>query len=527
MNLLDRMRVLIQGERALPLNPPRFGTGFASITPASDIDVSPIDSKKEAAQTYAGWVYAASTFIAEEMRALDYNLYRRTSVRREEWETDPRHPFNDILAQPNDSEDWGIFIERSVVSFNVAGEVYWHVTRSPGGRALGLQVVLPHWIDDPLFNREGQLRAWRVTVPGYAPRELPVEDVVRIYRPHPLSPWAAASTVEAAAVSHYFDLYVRAYGMTLFRNDGGIPAGLLSVPQAITTDQAEDLRERWRQRYSQARGEVAVLGEGADYKPIGIPMNDLKFLDIANLTRDQVLQLYRVPPSLLGSAGEVNRSSIDGHLYSFQRHALRPLAKRFEDAVNQRVLPLFVNQARRTYWWGFENVVAKDRTQIREEATTALTAGAMTINEYRQKMDLDPLPDGDVYTIPTGVTIKDTLTPQEPPVALEPPPDPMRDAMPRLQMVAAERRAQRVEEELAEVKRQDAERRTYQQLRGLFASWWADRTENTLPTRGLEQFHLTIEDLPDVKEDEDLLHWVERLKGKEGKKLAALSVSRA
>jgi len=234
-----------------------------------------------------------------------------------------------------------------------------------------------------------------------------------------------------------------------------------------------------------------------------------------------------VPPSLLGSAGEVNRSSIDGHLYSFQRHALRPLAKRFEDAVNQRVLPLFINQGRRAYWWGFEQVVAKDRTAIREEATTALTAGAMTINEYRQKMDLDPLPDGDVYTIPTGVTVKDTLAPQEPQEPPAPPPDPMRDAIPRLRMAAAERRAQRVEEELAEVKRQDAERRTYQQLRGLFASWWADRSGNTLPMRGLDQFHLTVNDLPDVNEGEDLLAWVERLKGAEGKKLAAVSVERS
>lgn len=529
MNLADRIRVLLTGRtRGEPLKPPRFGTGFGTIIPGSDIDTSPVDSKREAAQTYSGWIYAASSFIAEEVRALEWHLQRRTSVRQDEWETDTRHPFNTVLENPNSAESWGDFIERSAVSFNVAGEVFWHVTKSPGGRPLGLQLVLPHWIDDPLFDRDGRLRAWRVTVPGYAAREIEAADLIRVYRPHPLSPWAAASTVEAAAVSHYFDLYTRAYGMSLFKNDGGIPAGLLSSELDLTPEQAQDFAERWRQKYSQTRGEIAVLGRGTTYQPIGIPMQDLKFMEIADMTRDQVLQLYRVPPSLLGSAGDVNRSSIDGHLYSFQRHALRPLAKRFEDAINTRVLPAFINQDRRVYWWGFKDVVSKDRTAIREEAGDALAKGAITVNEYRQKLDLDPVPDGDVYTIPSKFTLAGSLTPpSEPQEPQEPPEDPDRALGARLMLAAAQRRADAAEEQAAALRREQAERRTYQALRSLFAGWWRDRDGSTIPMRGLEDHGLTVSDLPDVDEGETLLEWIERLKGPDGKRLAALAVERS
>lgn len=526
MNLADRLRVLLTGRtRAQALNDPRYGVSFGRLIPGSDIDPTPIDSKREAAETYAGWVFAASTFIAEEMRALEWSVKRQTSIRRDEWETDPRHPLNEILDAPNGSDSWGDFIERTTASFNVAGEAYWHIIR-PNRRAEGLQTILPHWVDEPTFGRDGAQVGWRVSIPGYAPRELPIEDVIRIYRPHPLNPWMAASAVEAAAVSHYFDLYQRAYGMTLFRNDGGIPAGLLTTDQQLTPDQATSLREQWRQNYSQSRGEIAVLGEGTTYQPMAVPMKDLRFLETGEFTRDQILALFRVPSSVLGLSQDANRASSDAHLYSFQRHVLKPLSMRIEDAVNRRVLPAFATDNRR-YWWGFESVVQKDRTAIRVEAKDSLESGAITINEYRQRLDMDTVPTGDVYLLPNTHRIADTLeAPQAPQEPQEPPPDPAEDAGARLILAAAARRAEKAEVEAAELRRAQAVEKRYRQLRGLFASWWANRDGQTIPMRGLDQYGLDVKDLPDVNDDEDTLGWIERLKGPAGKDLAVVSVDR-
>jgi HK97 family phage portal protein len=526
LSVLTRIRSLLTGGTRNQLNDPRYGLSFGSIIPGSDIDTSPITTKREAAENYSGWVFAAASFIAEEMRALDWNLYRITSESKDEWVIDNRNPLNDILHKPNPTETWGDLLERSDLSFSIHGEFYWHIIRN-GDRPIGLALILPHWVDEPVFDREGRHASWRVTVPGYAPKQLPVEDVIRVFRPHPLSPWAAASLVEAAAVSHYFDLYLRAYGLTIFRNDGGVPAGLLSADAELTSEQADLMREQWRQRYSQARGEVAVLGKNSKYQPISIPMNDLKFMEIGDFNKQQILAMFRVPPSLLGEAQDVNRASIDGHLYSLQRHALRPRAMRYAEVIRSRVLPAFLGTSASGYWWQFENVVSKDRAAIQLEAQTSLEAGAITINEYRQKLDLDPVPDGDVYRIPTTVSLTDSLMPAEATEAAVAQAPDARAWEASLVVAAANRRADAAEAAAEALRTEALERRAYAALRSLFASWWRDRDGDTLPLRGLEEHHLTTADLPDVLEDESLHEWVERLKGAEGKRLASLSVRRA
>jgi HK97 family phage portal protein len=527
LGIISTVRSLLA--RAAPLPAPRAGASFGRLIAGSDIDASPIKNKRGAADAYAGWVFAAASFIAEEMRALEWVNWRRTSIRRDEWERDDRHPFNRVLEHPNPREAWGDFIERTDLSFSIAGEVYWHVIRD-GRAAVGLEVILPHWVTEPVMDRSGRHAAWRVTVPGFTPVELPVEDVIRVHRPHPLSPWMAASVVEAAAVSHFFDLYLRAYGMTVFRNDGGVPAGLLSTDQDLTEAQSTDLQERWRQRYSRTRGEVAVLGRNAKYQTIAIPMADMSFLEVGKFTRDQVLSMFRVPSSLLGAdESGVNRASIDGHLYAFQRHALRPRAQRYASIIRERVAPIFMDNPR-GYWFEFEGVVSRDRSAIREEATEALRWGAITRNEYRQKLDLDPVPGGDVYHLPNSHTV----TPAEPEPEEEeralPAPDPelgLLLAAARRRADAAEAQAEAAQAQADTLRREAAERRAYTALRGLFASWWRDRDGETVSMRGLDEHALTVHDLPDVQDGEAIRDWIERLKGAEGKRLARLSVERS
>jgi hypothetical protein len=94
-------------------------------------------------------------------------------------------------------------------------------------------------------------------------------------------------------------------------------------------------------------------------------------------------------------------------------------------------------------------------------------------------------------------------------------------------VAAANRRADAAEAAAEALRTEALERRAYAALRSLFASWWRDRDGDTLPLRGLDEHNLTTADLPDVLEDESLHEWVERLKGAEGKRLAALSVQRA
>lgn len=446
-----------------------YPTSHSIIIPGSDIDASPITSQTEALTEYNGWVFAAASLIAEELRAVPWDLWIRNRRDRSSWTIDDTSSTYQMLTAPNGrGSTWGDLIELTDLHYSMVGEAYWHVLRNPAGRAVGLEIIYPQWVIEPVV-RSGRLVAWRVQKPGSMTRELPAEDVIRIHRPHPLAPFQAASTVEAAAVSHYFDLYLRAYGMTLMRNDGGIPAGLLSTDQDITPEQQDAIRERWRARYANQRGDVAVLSKGASYKPLAIPISDIKFLEVGQFTREQVLGLFRVSPAMLGLVSDANRANMEASLWGFQRHTLRPRVMRYQEIMNTRVLPLFEREQGRRFF-EFHSVVDRDRSSLVAEANDQLAHGAITVNEYRQDMGKQPLVgQGDVFLVPNTVTVTRKLAEVQQPRA-EPPAAPKRDlaALGEGLSVAAYRdEAVRLRRKL----RDREERDQFSIIRGEFARW--------------------------------------------------------
>ncbi|POP04481.1 phage portal protein, partial [Salmonella enterica] len=117
------------------------------------------------------------------------------------------------------------------------------------------------------------------------------------------------------------------------RNDGGVPAGVLSVEHELTQEEADLLRERWMDRYYRKRDGIAVLGKGARYQPIAIPLSDIKFLEVGRFTRDQILGIYRVPASKLGLVDDVNRANAEANDRTYRANVLRPRLRRLEEAI--------------------------------------------------------------------------------------------------------------------------------------------------------------------------------------------------
>src|SRR5690606_12265766 len=309
--LLERL-----GLRREALPAPRKG-GWA-IIPSTAPDVTPIDTPRAQLARAAGRVAAAATLIAEDVRAAEWRVWRQIGKRREDWIEAPTHAAALAIARPNPTQTLADVLELTDLHFSLTGNWFWHLIRNrPDGRALGMEVIYPHWVNEPTFA-DGRHAGWRVTVPGHAPKILPVEDVIWGRRPHPADPWRALSQVEAAAASHWADLYTRAYSYSVMRNDGGIPAGIISSDQELTPEQADAIQERWRQRYSQSHGEVAVFGAGSKWQSIGIPMQDLKFLEMGDFNREQILAMFRVPPAVMGQSKDFNRANSQAAMVSYQ-----------------------------------------------------------------------------------------------------------------------------------------------------------------------------------------------------------------
>lgn len=401
MSLLDR---IFRRKRAapLPVPPPEFSFSVIELLGGSDPEAALDMTKNEQASAYLGWVYAAVSLISQDVRAASQaaSVYQTTKdgLKREVRD----HRLLRILRRPNMLETGGDFFERSNLFLDLLGEVFWLIVTGSRGEVVGLQIISPLWIDRPVVEN-GRLVSWRITYPGGNIVEAPARDVIRVFYPHPLDPWQAASPVEAVAASQYFDIYLRAYGASLMKNDGAIPAGLISTEQDITREEADIISERWKNRYQSRRDGVAVLGRGAKYQPIAVPISDINFLHAARFARDQILAIYRVPASKLGLVEDVNRANAEVNDRSYKEAALRPRLWRYADVINEHLLPRVDRNASLTF--EFKDPVEEDAEIRLKKFINGLRAGAVMVDEYRKYIGLDPLPDGkgQVIMVPAGV----------------------------------------------------------------------------------------------------------------------------
>src|ERR1043165_1655103 len=372
------------------------------------IETRLLTTKLEQLQSYQGWIYAAASAIAQDIRANPWVIYKKGMDKQGEDEWTPIDEANNppILSRPNFDQSWGDFIETSSLHLDLTGELFWYLIgngNGPNAKLAGLQCLVPSWVREPVFSEDGvTLVAWKIEIPGRSPKTLPAADIIFTRYPHPSEPFRGASPVEAFALSHEMDTYSRGYGLTLLKNRAQ-PDGILSSDQQLTLDQANLARERWRDTH-ETPGEIAVLGQGMKYQPTAQSLNDMQFGNFAQITRDQILSIYKVPAAKLGLVTDSNRANSEAADQTYKENAILPRLQRLEEKINLFLMPRLFGKQAVNLWFEFESPVDEDRQFELTKADTLFKAGATTVNEYREALELPTLDgeDGNLYFLPTG-----------------------------------------------------------------------------------------------------------------------------
>lgn len=134
-----------------------------------------------------------------------------------------------------------------------------------------------------------------------------------------LSPISYARHTMGAALSR------QEYGGRFFKQSA-IPGGVLSVQGTLTEDSAERLQTGWNALHG---GEdnahrIAVLEQGADFKPITIPAKDAQFVEQMKLDVQAIARIFWVPPELIGgeSGSSLTYSTVEGQGLHFLGHGI-------------------------------------------------------------------------------------------------------------------------------------------------------------------------------------------------------------
>lgn len=130
-------------------------------------------------------------------------------------------------------------------------------------------------------------------------------------------------------------------------NNATWPSGIIVAQDGLNDTEFKRAREELRRNYEGASkvGKVMLLTGGLDWKQTTPNPKDLDFLNMKKMNRQEILAIYRVPPSIAGIFEFENSTSrsagVRDQRIQFWSDSVQPVLRRIIRALNRQLVPLF------------------------------------------------------------------------------------------------------------------------------------------------------------------------------------------
>lgn len=179
--------------------------------------------------------------------------------------------------------------------------VFIEKVRGRDGSIVGLN-LLPPQSTAPIPHPKTFVSGYEVMMPYGQKQILDKDEVVWIRRPHPLDPYLSLTPLESCGVALEIENLAKLYNRNYLLNDGR-PGGLLVLRGEIDDDDKEELRNRFRGNLSKT-GYTSVISadDGVDYVDTSASPRDAAYVQMRQLTKEEILAAFGVPESVIGNA---------------------------------------------------------------------------------------------------------------------------------------------------------------------------------------------------------------------------------
>jgi HK97 family phage portal protein len=156
---------------------------------------------------------------------------------------------------------------------------------------------------------------------------------------------------------------------------------------------------------------------------IGIPPDDSQFLESRQFQIPEVARWFNLPPHKLKDLTKSSFSNIESEQISFVTDSILPWLVRLEQNFNMQLLTPsdkeLSGRGRLYYKHIVEGLLRGDAAARGVFYREMFNVGAMSVNEIREKEDMDPVDGGDIHLVPLNMTSLENAG--DPPVAPKPP----------------------------------------------------------------------------------------------------------
>jgi len=321
-------------------------------------------------------------------------------------------PAADLLAHPNDYQDWPKFFGATIGQLYLAGRVGWYLADQVGLRPGSLHVLAgrrlkPVWLDAGR-SAAPVLLGYEYALPQGRPVGLAIEEVkyFHLWSPAEGDPLAGLSPLLPGRFAVATDYAASLFNASLLAN-GADPGLVLRFPQNLTTEQAASLRESLAARYAGPGNakRPLVLEGGGEALNLGQTMADLQFDVGKKTTRLELCCLLGVPPVVAGWVEAAGDSSAytQNALRQFYEQTVLPLLDGFAPALQDIVSRI---QPGLVAWFDCEDQpVVRDMRRGGVDTALKLFTLGYTANSINDALDLGmpEVPWGDTGFLSAGL----------------------------------------------------------------------------------------------------------------------------
>jgi hypothetical protein len=145
-----------------------------------------------------------------------------------------------------------------------------------------------------------------------------------------------------------------------------------------------------------------LLEAGLKWEAIGVPPDDSQFLQSREFQIIEVARWFNLPPNKLKDLSKTSYNSLEQMEISFVVDTLRPWLVRWEQQLNRKIIR---PKDKGSFFFEF-NVDGKLRGEIAsryQSYSVARNWGWLSVNEIREKENMNPIEGGDVYMQPMNM----------------------------------------------------------------------------------------------------------------------------
>ena len=345
-------------------------------------------------------VWCAIRLLAESVSSLPISVY--TKQANGDKLEDTKSPIYKLVKfKPNYYQNKITFFEFIMLSICTEGNSYVQIVRNNSGTPVQLICLDPSNVTVVVNNNELFYQ-----VDGGA--VLDSSDMLH-FKTITDDGVTGLSPIDQCAKALNWGVSLEEFGATFFSN-GAKPSSILQTDRALSDTALQRLKTSFNSNYGKLKNSnsTIVLEEGLTFKPISISPEQAQFLSSRQFSIEEVARIFNCPPHMLKDLSKSSFNNIEMQSQEFVTYTLMPYITRIEQEMN---LKLFrSNELGKTFVEFNVNGLLRGDVKSRTEAyKTAITNGYMSINEVRQKENMNSIEGGDKHFMQMNMTTIDKV----------------------------------------------------------------------------------------------------------------------